>query len=118
MKTVKNWQLIKANRTDPRVRQFYNMPYLLKYNGRDVIAPCGSTDNISLFQEGSDLILLSSNSRYGYVGVTVYDLELNEITEYFCQNMEDDLLPVLGVSIDKFFDYTYLYQAKLIYNLL
>lgn len=118
MKTVKNWQLGKMSYDDPRGKGFYNLPYLLVYNDRDTIAPCGRTDNVSLFREGNDLILLCSNSLYRYVGITVYDLELNEVSAYFCQNMEGDLLPLLGCSMDRFFDYTYLYQAKLIYNLL
>lgn len=118
MKTIKNWKLVEMSSNDTRSRRFYNLPYLLVYNGRDTVAPCGSTDNVSLFQEGDDLILLCSNSRHGYVGITVYDFELNEKTEYFCQNMEDELLPILDISMDRFFDYTYLHQAEIIYNLL
>lgn len=117
MKTVKNWQLVKMSYNDPRGKGFYNLPYVLVYNDNDTIAPCGSTDNVSLFQKGNDLVFLSSNSLYGYVGINIYDNELNETAELFFQDM-DELCDLIGVSVGKFFDYSYLYQAKILYNLL
>ena len=117
MKTIKNWQLVKMSSNDSRSKGYYNLPYLLVYNGHDTIAPCGSTDNVSLFEEGDDLIFLSSNSRYGYVGINIYDNELDETAELFFQNM-DELCEIIDVRVDEFSDYSHLYQAKILYNLL
>ncbi len=111
MKTLKGWQLEKLDWNDVRSKGYYNPPYILKYKGHEVIAPNGDSDYCYLFQEGNNIIFLSINPHYGYAGVTVYDNELTEINEYFSQNIFEDM----G---NKFFDYTSIYQAKILYNLL
>ncbi len=110
MKTLKNWQLEKLDWSDERTRGYYNPPYILKYNGHEVIAPNGTSDYCYLFQEGEDIIFLTTNPRHGYAGIVVYDNALTERDNYFSQNIFEDI----G---GKFFDYTPIYQAKILYSL-
>lgn len=67
-----------------------------KYGKHRWVLPCGTSDDISFFREGSLAFLVCINKGLDYVGLSVFDCQTNdEIGEVFCQS-EDHWREVLG----------------------
>lgn len=121
MKTLKNWQVEKLHWDDERASgEYYNSPYILKHNDMEVVIGTGDGDGdtLHLFADGQHIILLSTNERHSYAGINVYNVQLEEVGDCFMQQ-DWDFMAMLEIdnperAIDKFFNYSPMYQAKLL----
>ena len=135
MKTVKQWQWEKTSTEDyKRILGFDHLNIMHQIRatikGIDyVFCPgAGSSDHVHLFtsDDQSVLYVLAVNGRYTYVGLERYHLDHGDIAH---DDLEDsvffqsdycfaDLLNMdydkIDKAIDKFFDYSPMYQAKLL----
>ena len=118
VKTLKGWTTQKLTYDDPRCEKYYHCPHILIYNDHEVILSSGETDSIYLFSHNNEIILLSINERHSYAGITVYNRNMEELTEQFLQ-ADYDFMSIMEIddldrAVDKFFSYSPNYQAKLL----
>jgi hypothetical protein len=118
MKTLKNWKIEKLSWDDDRAQGYYNPPYILTYNGMEVVIGAGSSDTLNLFEDGQYIVLLTINTRHDYAGVNVYNAHLEEIGDCFFQS-DYDFMAMMDIddpyrAINKFFGYSPINQAKIL----
>lgn len=63
-----------------------------------VVISAGSADDVDVFVEGDNLYVLSSNKRFGYVGLEVFARDGSEVGNIFVQNDEDKILDLIPIN--------------------
>jgi len=118
MKTIHNYTLRAESWESQRANHRYNPATLLihKYKGKRyaLVIDAGQTDTVCVFKEKALLYVLSLNTRYGYVGLEVFNLShwqacpyekglftAPSITSLFLQNSQDiyDCLGKQGLGL-------------------
>jgi len=90
---------------------FYNPPLVIEYKGKRAPISAGYGDDIEVFRDSNDFVILTTRENLGYAGIEVFDENLTKIGEVFIQNVDEEI----G---QKFWDYSSNYQAKILVNYL
>jgi hypothetical protein len=118
MRTVKDFTIHKAEYDDPRNNGHLSRVDIVTYRKREYVLSAGQSDTVHLFVEKNWLYQLVINERYGYAGLSKFDLRQGELQEediVFVQNVAEDIDDLEYSGLRKsFWDYAPINQVAIL----
>ena len=75
MKTIHNYKITHEGIENQIKAGRYNPSRVIIYKNHSFLIGAGNADDISVFQEGDDLLILSINYRLEYIGLEIFNLK-------------------------------------------